>query len=76
MAIAAFADAGAAEDDDGGANAPLAQRHLRLGVFEQKTHAAHGIAEQEVLVERGKTIGGGFHLRGIGLGIGHGTIIY
>src|SRR5690606_31437381 len=34
-----------AEDDDGRAHAPVAQRLLRLGVFEQEAHAAHRIAE-------------------------------
>jgi hypothetical protein len=49
LAGAVFADAGAAEDDDGRSDMPL---------FEQEAHAAHLVAQQKFLIERGEPIRG------------------
>ena len=44
----------AAEDHDGRADRPGAQALFRLGIFDLQANPAHGVAEQELGIERGK----------------------
>ena len=56
-----------AEHHDGRAHAPGPETFLGLGVFQQEADAAHGVAEQELLVQGRQAIGRRRHLRGVGL---------
>ena len=49
-------DPGRTEDHDGGADASQAQHLFCLGVFEEKAHAAHRVAQKEVGVERRQAV--------------------
>ena len=52
----------AAEDHQCRTHAGIAQNLVCLGEFQQEAHAAHGFAQQEILVESGQPVGGRLHL--------------
>jgi hypothetical protein len=51
-------DAGAAQDDDRRPHTPLAQPLVGLGELEQEANALHGVAQDEIRIRGGQTIGG------------------
>ena len=57
----------AAEGDDGGFDAPRFEYLLGLFVLKQKPDAAHGLAEEEILIQSRKAKRRGGNLRPIGL---------